>query len=306
MPRSEPLYRTPLGAAYVGDALDLLGTVPDGTVDLVITSPPYALHFKKEYGNPDKGCYQEWFLPFAAEVRRVLKDSGSFVLNIGGSYEGGAPVRSLYQFRLLIRLVDDLDFHLAQEFFWFNPAKLPAPAEWVNVRRIRVKDSVEYIWWLAKEEWPCADNREVLAEYSADMRRLIRKGVKTARRPSGHNITRKFSRDHGGSIPSNLIISGNNESNSHYIQRCRETGVQPHPARFPASLPAFFIKFLAPPDGLVLDIFAGSNTTGAVAERLGRRWLAFELDRGYLESSRFRFEESPAPPEPSGLLWKEA
>ncbi len=301
----EPFYRTDLGAAYLGDARDLIGAVPDDSIDLVITSPPYALHFQKEYGNPVKDAYVEWFLPFAEGVKRVLKDSGSFVLNIGGSYEGGAPVRSLYQFRLLLRLVDDLGFRLAQEFFWFNPAKLPAPAEWVNVRRIRVKDSVEYIWWLSKGDWPHADNIKVLVEYSPDMRRLIRKGVRAARRPSGHNITKKFARDRGGAIPPNLIACGNNESNSHYIRRCKEEGIKPHPARFPAALPEFFIRFLVPEEGTVLDIFAGSKTSGAVAERLGRRWLAFEKEREYLEASRFRFEEHASVDSSQPLLWKE-
>ena len=274
---------------YCGDSRALLAQLPAESADLVLTSPPYALHFKKEYGNADKSEYVEWFRIFAQEINRVLKPSGSFVLNIGGSYNAGSPTRSLYQFRLLIMLCDELGFHLAQECFWYNPAKLPSPAEWVNVRRIRIKDSVEYVFWLSKTAFPKADNRGVLAEYSADMLRLIARGYRAKDRPSGYKITGKFRNHRGGAIPSNLIERGNNESNSGYIRRCAEAGQKVHPARFPSALPEFFTKLLTTPGDLVIDPFAGSNTTGAVAESLQRRWLSFELLDSYVDNSRLRF-----------------
>jgi site-specific DNA-methyltransferase (cytosine-N4-specific) len=186
-------------------------------------------------------------------------------------------------------LCDELGFHLAQECFWYNPAKLPSPAEWVNVRRVRVKDSVEYIFWLSKHPMPKADNRNVLSEYSPDMKRLLMRGYRAKERPSGHKITHKFQEDKGGSIPSNVIERGNNESNSEYIRRCMDEGLKPHPARFPSALPEFFIKLLTGPGDIVLDPFAGSNTTGAVAERLKRRWLACEVEPRYVDTSRLRF-----------------
>jgi site-specific DNA-methyltransferase (cytosine-N4-specific) len=167
---------------------------------------------------------------------------------------------------------------------------MPAPAEWVNVRRIRVKDSVEYIFWLSGSPHPKADNMQVLQEYSPDMRRLIKRGVKQTVRPSGHNIKGSFAADKGGSIPPNLIECGNNESNSFYIKESKRLGNKIHPARFPAALPAFFIKFLTQPGGTVVDPFAGSNTTGRVAESLRRRWIAIEKDRGYADDSALRFQ----------------
>lgn len=263
--------------------------LPSACVNAVVTSPPYALHFQKEYGNVEKDAYVEWFLPFAHEIRRILRDDGSFVLNISGSYNPGEPTRSLYHFKLLIALCEDAGFHLAQECFWYNPAKLPAPAEWVNVRRIRVKDSVEYIWWLSPSPWPAADNRAVLVPYSEDMERLIRKGYRPKKRPSGHNITEKFGRDLGGAIPPSLIVRGNNDSNSDFMRRCKELDLKVHPARFPPALPDFFIRLLTKPGDLILDPFAGSNTTGYVAEDLGRAWMAVEADRDYLRSSALRF-----------------
>jgi len=276
---------------YAVDSLEALGSMPDGSLNLALTSPPYALEFKKEYGNATKADYVEWLRPFAEEIFRVIADDGSFVLNIGGSYERGTPTRSLYHFKVLIMLCEEVGFHLAQECFWFNPAKLPAPAEWVNVRRIRIKDSVEYVFWLSKTPFPKANNRHVLADYSQDMLRLIERGYRAKERPSGHNITGKFQRDHGGSIPSNLIEAGNNDSNGSYMTRCKAAGVKPHPARFPAAIPDFFIRLLTDEGDVVLDPFAGSNTTGRVAEDRQRRWLGFELDSEYVHASRFRFDD---------------
>jgi DNA modification methylase len=293
LPHHQPIYTTDKGAAYVGDARQLMGALPPRSVNLVVTSPPYALHFKKEYGSVDKPDYLAWFLPFAQQIRRVLKDDGSFVLNIGGSYNRGEPTRSVYHFKLLVALVEELGFYLAQECFWYNPAKLPAPAEWVNVRRIRIKDAVEHIWWLSKTPWPKADNRKVLVAYSPDMLRLIKNGYRAKKRPSGHNITGKFRKHLGGAIPTNLIERGNNESNSNYIRVCGKQGVKVHPARFPSALPEFFIKMLTRRGGVVLDPFAGSNTTGKVAEELGRRWLAMELKEDYLRGSALRFGIDP-------------
>ena len=187
VPGIEPYYTTNYGAAYLCDSRELLQRIPDRSIDLFFTSPPYALHFKKEYGNVEKENYVEWFLAFAREIFRTLKDDGSFVLNIGGSYNKGVPTRSVYQFKLLIALVEQIGFHLAQECFWYNPAKMPMPAEWVTVRRVRIKDSVEYVWWFSKTPWPKADNRMVLRPYSADMIRLNRRGVRRTVRLSGQH-----------------------------------------------------------------------------------------------------------------------
>lgn len=295
----KPFYETGFGAAYLGDSQELLAKLPDSSVNLVFTSPPYALHFKKAYGNVSKADYVEWFLGFAREIFRVLKDDGSFVLNIGGSYNKGTPTRSLYHFKLMIAIVEEVNFHLAQECFWHNPAKMPVPAEWVTVRRVRIKDSVEYVWWFSKTPFPKADNRNVLRPYSPDMLRLAKRGVRATVRPSGHNITSSFDKvDAGGAIPGNvltdqiadeMLVLGNNSANDVYTMRCKEAGMPIHPARFPAALPEFFIKLLTDEGDIVVDPFAGSNTAGFVAERLGRQWIGLELVEEYLEASKFRF-----------------
>jgi site-specific DNA-methyltransferase (cytosine-N4-specific) len=295
----DAFYQTPSGAAYLGDSRAVMTEIPDNSVNLIFTSPPYALHFKKEYGNVSKEDYVLWFLGFAQEMHRILTEDGSFVLNIGGSWNKGSPTRSLYHFKLMISLVEEIGFHLAQECYWYNPAKMPVPAEWVTVRRVRIKDSVEYVWWFSKTPFPKANNRNVLKPYSKDMLRLAQKGVRTTVRPSGHNINSSFDKiESGGSIPSNviedlaneMIIAGNNSANDPYTIKCKQAGIKIHPARFPSSLPEFFIKLLTEPGDIVLDPFAGSNTTGAVAEKMGMRWVAIELIEEYLTASRFRFE----------------
>jgi DNA modification methylase len=285
-------YTTNLGAAFLGDSRSLLPLLEPGSIDLVMTSPPFALKRKKEYGNVDADEYVDWFLPFAKEFWRVLRDDGSFVLDIGGSWTPGLPTKTLYNFELLVRLCRDVGFFLAEDFYWFNPAKLPSPAEWVNVRRIRVKDAVNTVWWLSKTPFPKADNRAVLKPYSKSMEHLLANGYRPKLRPSGHDISRHFGHHRGGAIPPNLLSIANTESNSYYLRACRTADLKPHPARFPVALPEFFIKMLTDRSAVVLDPFAGSNVTGEAAERLGRRWLAFELAEPYLRASRFRFEHA--------------
>jgi DNA modification methylase len=284
---SNPQYETQWGRAILGDSLEVMRSLPAESIDLVMTSPPFALKRKKEYGNKEAHEYVAWFEPFALEVHRLLKPTGSFVVDIGGTWDVGQPTRSLYQYELLIRLCERFEF--AQEFFWHNPAKLPSPAEWVTVRRIRVTDAVNTVWWLSKTGWPKADNRRVLRPYSDSMKNLIAKGYKAKLRPSGHDISGNFRKDLGGSIPHNLLQISNTDSNGQYLQTCKAQGVKPHPARFPRGLPDFFIRFLTEPSDLVLDPFAGSNVTGWAAEDLRRYWLAIELQEDYLSASQYRF-----------------
>ncbi len=301
-----PSYTTKLGAAYCGDSLDLLRRIPEKSVDLIMTSPPFALQRKKEYGNESADDYVAWFLRFAWEFKRVLKDEGSLVVDIGGSWIKGQPVRSVYHFELVVALVKQLSFYLAEEFFWVNTAKLPSPAEWVTVRRVRVKDAVNCVWWLSPKPNPKANNRKVLKPYSASMLTLLEKGYKAKLRPSGHDISANFSQRHDGAIPPNLLSFANTESNSRYQRMCREAGLKVHPARFPAGLPGFFMRFLTDVGDIVLDPFAGSNVTGEVAEGMDRRWLAIDLVDEYVQSSRFRFDptvvDSPGTKAPTHLF----
>lgn len=321
-------YQTEHGIALLGDSRTLLAHIPDNTVDLVFTSPPFALRRKKKYGNEAAEDYVNWFLDFARDVRRVLKDTGSFVIDIGGSWTPGEPTKSLYHYRLLIALVDEIGLHLAQEVFWYNHARLPTPAQWVCRERVRLKDAVNMVWWLSKTTRPKADNRRVLTQYKPDQKKLIASGkYNRGRRPSEHVISDQFGNDNGGAIPpnfldeailaslvsenvaqsstvnstnregeaelTNLIRAANTASKDRYLQGCKALNIEPHPARIPQALPNFFIRFLTEPGDLVLDLFAGSNVTGAVAEELKRKWVAMEINADYLFASQTRFVDRP-------------
>jgi len=171
--KSNPAYYTSFGDAYIGDSLKLLQEIPDNSVSLVITSPPFALLREKEYGNKSQDEYLEWLSQFAKLVLTKLKDDGSFVIDVGGAYQRGLPIRSLYNFKIPIIFCEEVGFHLAEDFYWFNPSKLPSPIEWVNKRKIRAKDSVNNIWWFSKTPYPKADITKVLSPYSERMQKLL-------------------------------------------------------------------------------------------------------------------------------------
>ncbi len=291
-PGFEVFHETALGSITRGDSLDVLATYEDESVDLIMTSPPFGLVRKKDYGNVDANDYIDWFRPFAEQFHRITKSSGSLVIDIGGAWNKGFPTRSLYHFKLLIMLCEEFGFHLAQDFYWWNPSKLPTPAEWVTVRRVRVKDAINTVWWLSKTPWPKASNRRVLQPYSASMRDLLTNGFTPKKRPSGHDLSNNF-RDNGAAIPPNLIAIPNTESNSFYLRYCAERGFKPHPARFPAELPEYFVRMLTEPGDLVVDPFAGSCVTGEVCERTERRWSCIEILDEYCEAAVGRFVRDP-------------
>lgn len=288
-------HQTVFGSIYHADSLDVMARRKQASIDLIVTSPPFALTRKKDYGNKQEDDYLEWFRAFAKQFYRILKDDGSLVIDLGGAWKPGFPVRSLYHFKLLIMLCEEFDFHLAQEFYWWNPSKLPTPAEWVNVRRIRVKDAINTIWWLSKTPYPRASNRRVLQPYSDSMKTLLSNGYTAKLRPSGHDISKKFSIDNGAAIPPNLIAIPNTESNSSYMRYCNEKNIKVHPARFPAALPEYFIRMTTDPGDFVFDPFGGSCITGEVAERLERNWICVELVEEYLRGARGRFERADKP-----------
>lgn len=282
-------YSTKYGTIYHYDSLEILKKHKDKSINLIMTSPPFGLVHKKEYGNVDADNYLDWFRPFAEQFYRTLADNGSLVIDIGGSWKKGEPTRSLYHFKLVIMLCEEFGFHLAQEFYWWNPSKLPTPAEWVNVRRIRVKDAVNTVWWLSKTPFPKASNTRILQPYSNSMLDLLTNGYTPKLRPSGHNISENFSRNNGGSIPPNLLAIPNTESNSRYLRYCKEKNIKAHPARFPSELPEFFIRMLTDVDDYVFDPFGGSCVTGEVCEKLHRYWVCCDTVEKYLLGAIGRF-----------------
>lgn len=296
-PPANVAYATRRGRMFHGKADEILadGSLSrfEGKVNLIFTSPPFPLNRKKRYGNETGDSYIHWLCAFGPLFKKMLTPDGSIVIEMGNSWEPGMPVMSTLALRALLEFQSKNDLHLCQEFIWQNPAKLPSPAQWVNVERIRVKDSFTKLWWMSSSETPKADNQRVLREYSKAMKSLLKKGSYNAgKRPSEHDISETaFLRDNGGAIPSNVLTYANTHSGDAYQLYCRQNRLQLHPARMPSELAKFFIKFLTEPGDIVLDPFGGSNTTGAAAEELERLWICIEASEDYIKGSRGRFGE---------------
>ena len=308
-------YKTELGMMLHGKiehALrsDYLKSVM-GTVNLIMTSPPFPLVRKKRYGNETGEAYLAWLESLAAPLTELLTDDGSIVIEIGNAWEEGSPIMSTLPLEALLAFKRAAGLNLCQHVICHNPARLPSPAAWVNLKRARLKDSFTHVWWMSKAEFPKADNRRVLNPYSNDMKKLLkRQTYNSGTRPSGHVISETgFLKDHGGSIGPNVLdLTGvhypeallkftGTKWDSRYRSYCEAEGLPAHPARMQSSLSAFFIQFLTDESDLVLDPFGGSNTTGSVAEELRRRWISVEADGSYVEGSKGRFPELCNPSE---------
>jgi DNA methylase len=288
-------YKTSRGAMYQASFEDFIesrsATTRAGKCQLIFTSPPFPLNRKKRYGNKVGEEYIEWLAGFAEPMADLLTDDGSIVLELGNAWEPGRPVMSTLALRALLSFAEAAELNLCQQFVCHNPARLPTPAQWVNIDRIRVKDAFTHVWWFSPTDRPKADNRAVLTSYSDSMRKLLKKqDYNSGLRPSQHKISEtSFLADNGGAIPPNVLTYSNTMSTDSYRKYCTENEIPLHPARMPVGLVDFFIRFLTDPGDLVLDPFAGSNTTGATAEGLDRRWVAIEPNTDYIRGSRGRF-----------------
>jgi len=292
------IYRTSKGVQYLGDSSELknnsLYDKLKNKCNLIFTSPPFPLNKKKSYGNYTGKEYLKWLEGFGELFSELLVSDGSLVVELGNAWVKGSPTMSLLPIESLIKIKEAGNFHLCQEFIWHNTTRLPSPAQWVTIERIRVKDAFTRLWWLSKNEKPKADNRNVLVEYSDAMKKLLKKQkYNFGKRPSEHVIGEKsFLKDHGGAIPSNVLSIPNTRSSDSYLNFCRENNITYHPARMPKELASFFIDFLTDPGDLVFDPFSGSNITGFVAENKSRKWRSVELDSLYAFSSKARFPNS--------------
>jgi site-specific DNA-methyltransferase (cytosine-N4-specific) len=304
-------YSTDLGTMYVGTIENALDTNEfkelRGRVNLIVTSPPFPLVRKKQYGNETGDSYLNWLRGLAPHLTELLTPDGSIVLEIGNAWEEGVPVMSTLPLEALMAFKQAANLHLCQHVICHNPARLPGPAAWVTVKRARLKDTYTHVWWMSRSHWPKADNRRVLAPYSADMKKLlVRKHYNSGKRPSGHVISEKgFLQDHGGAISANVIdLDPRSEKlpssllkftgtmwEADYRAYCKKHNVPAHPARMQQRLVSFFVNFLTDTQDLVVDPFAGSNTTGAIAEAMSRRWMTVEARSDYAIGSKGRFRQ---------------
>lgn len=300
-PITTPIFQNKCGAVYLGKCEEILSNPEflakyQGKIQLIFTSPPFPLNQKKKYGNHQGDEYLKWLGEFGPLFAKYLKPNGSIVMEIGNAWEKGSPTQSILPYQALFSFLQAGNFKLCQEITYYNPARLPSPAQWVTIERIRLKDSTSKVWWMAKTDKPKADNRKVLKPYSPAMNSLLKRGTyNSGKRPSEHNISEKsFLEDNGGAIPPNLVEAANTSSSSVYQSFCREHDIERHPARMPEKLAEFFVQFLTDKGDLVLDPFSGSNTTGLVANKLGRKWLSIEAMPHYAASGVANFDESIA------------
>lgn len=288
-------YKTDSGICYQATIEEFVKSkktqMYKGCANLIFTSPPFPLNRKKKYGNLKGDEYVNWITDVCKQLTEYLAEDGSLVIEVGNSWDEGSPTMSILSLEALLSILKNTGLKLCQQFIWYNIAKLPSPVQWVNVERIRVKDSFTHIWWMSKTTKPKANNKNVLVEYSDSMKKLLKKGAyNSGPRPSEHLIgEQSFLKDHSGAIPSNVLVSSNTHSSHKYFEYCRKNNIELHPARMPIDIPSFFIKFLTDEGDLVLDPFGGSNTTGEAAESLNRKWLSIEVNESYIKGSQGRF-----------------
>ena len=308
------LYSTDYGKYYVGRCEDTIRRLRlKGKVQLILTSPPFPLNNKKQYGNLIGNDYLQWFSGLAELFSSVLRLDGSIVIEMGNAWEKDRPVQSLLTVNSLLSFVNNerAGLRLCQEFVCYNPARLPSPAQWVTINRIRTIDSFTHVWWMANSDFPKADNLRVLRPYSKSMNRLLKTGkFNSGKRPSEHVISKRgFLTDNKGSIshnvleleqidknrelrlPYSMFSISNTKSNDFFTKTCKQREIVPHPARMPLELASFFIEFLTDEGDIVLDPFGGSNTTGFCAEKVKREWISIEANEDYGKQSMIRFED---------------
>lgn len=287
-------YETDLGTMFEGTVenfLDVCARKYRGKFQLIFFSPPFPLKHPKKYGNKQGGEYLRWLADLAPRLAELLTEDGSLVIEVGNVWNPGQPTMSLLPLKSLLTFAERGKFQVCQHFVCNNPARLPSPAQWVTIERIRVKDSYTHLWWLARCQRPATYQRKVLKPYSESMKQVLSRGsTNFGVRASGHVVREtSFLTDNGGAIPGNVLSFSNTRSGDAYRRYCGRRGLPTHPARMPAQLASWFLKFLTKEGDLVFDPFGGSNTTGAMAEELKRRWVAVEPLHEYIEGSRGRF-----------------
>lgn len=310
-------FSTILGKYIIGDSAEIINESLlkkyKSKISLIITSPPFPLNKRKKYGNKLGEEYKKWFADFAPLFSELLSDDGSIVIELGNAWVPGLPVQSTLPLESLLEFLNNAHtkFNLCQEFICYNPSRLPSPAQWVTVNRIRTVDSFTRVWWMSKSEFPKADNTNVLRPYSKSMEQLLKKQkFNSGLRPSEHKISNNgFLKNNDGSIahnlfeldpiessrdprlPHNVLSFSNTSSNDYFTKECKKKKIIPHPARMPMGLASFFIEFLTDPGDLVFDPFGGSNTTGFVAEALKRKWITSEISKDYFEQALLRMSD---------------
>lgn len=261
-----------INKTYFGDSMELIKTVPDNFINLVVTSPPYAdvKNYGKNVSTLSPRNYNDWFLPLAKEIGRTLTEDGSFILNINDKVIGG--FRDLYVYELVIRICKETDLKLYERYCWYKKNALPTSGN-------RLNDWMEYIFHFTKSPKIKARVDNVREPYAEST-------IKRYKSPVAFNETVD---DNGltTTMDGKLVTENPLGKKPSTVFRFNNAGVLKgetagkHPAPFHPDLPEFFIKFLTDPNDIVLDPFMGSGTVAEVCEKYGRNWIGMELNESY-------------------------
>jgi len=269
---------TSIDQIYHGDALEVLATMESESVDLIFTSPPYADQRKKTYGGIAPDDYVDWFLPVAAELQRVLRSQGSFLLNIKERVVQGE--RHTYVLELILAMRQQ-GWLWTEEFCWHK--KNCYPGKWPN----RFRDSWERCLQFNRQRRfamyqeavmvPMGDWAKTRLKSLSDTDRL--RDESRVQSGFGKNVSNWEGREKA--YPTNVL---------HMATECNNVG---HSAAFPISLPAWFIQLFTRPGDVVLDPFIGSGSTAVAAKGLGRHYIGIDKVLEYCEISRERIAAQP-------------
>lgn len=290
-------FSTRLGVALWSRVEDAFSAPLDVPISLAITSVPYVLRKPRAYGGPQAHEYVDFIVRAMEPMVKNLRDGASICLNIGNdSFEPGSPARGLYRERLVIALHDRLGLSLMDTLIWNQIDRAPGPIQWASKQRVQLNYGYEPIVWLTNNPSKVrSDNRRVLQPHTERHLALIAAGgeKRTASYADDSHTIRAsaFGKRTPGRIPRNVLNFAHNcKEHSHYRKRTRQLGLPVHGAMFPPALVKFLIEFLSEPGELVVDGFAGSLTTAAVAESLGRLWMASETIWEYIRGGAERFD----------------
>ena len=260
---------------YLGDCKEVLKNIPDNSVDLIITSPPYADQRKSTYGGISPKKYVKWFLPISEQLLRVLKPTGTFILNIKEKVVDGE--RSTYVMELILEMRKQ-GWLWTEEFIWHK--KNSFPGKWPN----RFRDSWERLLQFNKEKKFNMYQEEVMVPMGDWAKTRLKNLSETDKRRDeskvgsgfGKNISRWLNRDMA--YPTNVL---------HLATECNNKN---HSAAFPAGLPEWFIKLFTKTGDTILDPFTGSGTTNFVAQRMSRNSIGIEIVPEYYKMVKEQFE----------------
>jgi DNA modification methylase len=259
-----------------GDSLALLPSIPKACVDLIFTSPPYADNRKKTYGGIHPDRYVEWFLPFADEFARVLKPTGSFVLNIKEKVVDGE--RHTYVLELVLAL-RKRGWFWTEEYLWHK--KNCYPGKWPN----RFRDAWERCLHFTRSKNFAMYQSEVMVPMGDWRHARLRNLSETDRVRDESRVLSGFGKRIENWIGRDLAYPTN------VLHLATECGNKDHSAAFPEGLPAWFIKLFSKPEDVVLDPFLGSGTTCVAAAKLRRKFLGIELKAEYVDLARKNMAE---------------